>query len=111
MSPALLLAKTKKPEVIIAANDLQMTTASLWLVVIGLVVFFVLRPGLWRRLVLKRVDPRPAALVRIFLGITIFWTVADLLMWGRFLFTDEGLYLTDMARERFGDRLRKVWDP
>jgi len=111
MSPVLLLAKTKKPEVIIAANDLQMTTASLWLVVVGLVVFFVLRPGLWRRLVLKRVDPRPAALIRIFLGITILWTVADLLMWGRFLFTDEGLYLTDMARERFGDRLRKVWDP
>lgn len=111
MSTALLLAKTKKTEVIIAANDLQMSTASLWLVVAGLLIFFVIRPELWRRLVLRRVDPRPAALIRIFLGITVLWTVADLLMWGRFLFTDEGLYLTDMARERFGDRLRKVWDP
>ena len=111
MSPVLLLAKTKKPEVIIAADDLQMTTACLWLAVVALLAFFALRPRLWRRLVLKRVDPRPAALIRIFLGITILWTVADLLIWGRFLFTDEGLYLTDMARERFGDRLRKVWDP
>lgn len=111
MIAALLIAKAKKPEVIVAPEDLQMTTVSLWLAVGAVFVFFALRPGLWQRLFLRRVDPRPAALVRIFFGITLLWTVADLLMWGRFLFTDEGLYLTDMARQRFGDRLRNVWDP
>ena len=107
---SLLLAKAKKPEVVVAAADMQLSTAALWLTVGSLLVFFALRPELWRRLFMSAWIRRPAALVRILFGITVFWTVADLLMWGRFLFTDEGLYLTDMARDRFGDRLKTVWD-
>ena len=60
---------------------------------------------------LERVDPRPAGLFRIAFGIVVLWTLLDLIPLVRFLFTDEGLWLPDMARKHYGGELRRVWDP
>jgi hypothetical protein len=92
-----LLAMFKADEVDVSAHIEQATNLSLW--GIGLVfLFFVVRPELWRRLWFTRVDPRPAALMRIVFGLVVFITFYDLL-WpmnpldfsvAKFLFTDEG---------------------
>lgn len=106
---ALLLAK--KPEVDVSAH-IEVTTQYMWVALALLIAFFVLRPELWRRLWFQRLDPRPAALARIALGITLVWTFLDLLvLQGEWLFTDQGLLLTDMARKNYGGKLRKLWDP
>ncbi|HUG37055.1 MAG TPA: hypothetical protein VML54_08915 [Candidatus Limnocylindrales bacterium] len=65
-------------------------------------MFFLLRPELWARLMLRRVDPRPAALVRIGFGLAVLATFVDYLPWVRLLFTDEGIWLTGTARDLFG---------
>jgi len=83
-----------------------------------LAVFFLLRPELWRRLWFDRVDPRPAALMRISFGLVVFTTFAVLLLptgplqysTARYLFTDDGLWLTDTARQNYGGNLRHLWD-
>ncbi|MCG8591339.1 MAG: hypothetical protein MJE66_18755 [Proteobacteria bacterium] len=81
--------------------------------------FFLTRPELWRRLWFDRVDPRPAALMRIFFGTIVLVNFAGLL-WpsgplehsvARHLFTDEGLWLTELARQNYGGELRTLWDP
>ncbi len=114
----ILFAFFKGDEVDVSAHLDQATTLSLW--GIGLLfAFFALRPELWRRLWFTRVDPRPAALTRIAFGLVVFITFYDLL-WpmnpldhsvARFLFTDEGLWLTDMARKNYGPELRDLYDP
>lgn len=90
------------------------------LAAIGLLVaFFVIRPELWRRLWFQRVDPRPAGLLRIAFGLVVLVTFVDLLgphgplddSVARYLFTDEGLWLTDMARKSYGGKLATLWDP
>ncbi len=79
---------------------------------IGLLVFyFVLRPAHWRRIWFTRVDPRPAALMRIAFGIVVLWSLIDLVPHAGMLFTDEGLWPTALARKRYGGHLRSVWDP
>jgi hypothetical protein len=76
-----------------------------------LAAFFAVRPELWKRLFLQRVDPRPAGLLRVAFGLVVLWTFLDLAPVARFLFTDEGLWLTDMARARYGGVLAYLWDP
>jgi hypothetical protein len=83
------------------------------------IAMFVIRPELWQRLFMRRVDPRPVAMMRITFGFVVFWTFTDLLKphgpledsVARFLFTDEGLWLTDMARNNYGDKVKVMWDP
>ena len=105
------LALAKKPEVDVSAH-LEISTQLLWVALVLLVGFFVLRPELWRRLWFERIDPRGPALTRIALGLTAVWTFADLLaLQGEWLFTDQGLLLTDMARKNYGGKLRTLWDP
>lgn len=65
-------------------------------------VFFLLRPELWARLMLARVDPRPAALIRIGFGLVVLATFLTYAPWVRLLFTDEGIWLSGTARELFG---------
>jgi hypothetical protein len=107
----LLLAffKSKKPPVDVSEH-IHETTLLVWLAFALLVAFFVIRPELWRRMWFKKGDPRPMALVRIFFGISILWTMVDYLAFKTALFTDEGLYMTEMARSKFGGRLRNLWD-
>ncbi|PRP91745.1 hypothetical protein ENSA5_53260 [Enhygromyxa salina] len=110
MSP-LLLALAKKKEVDVSAH-IDIATTYLWVALALLIAFFVLRPELWRRLWFRRIDARGPALARIALGITLIWTFLDLLvLQGEWLFTDQGLLLTDMARKNYGGKLRTLWDP
>ncbi|MEM6291042.1 MAG: hypothetical protein AAGA54_07245 [Myxococcota bacterium] len=110
---------------LLAAKDVDVSAhlpeaTDLTLYGIGLLIlFFVIRPELWTRLWFTRVDPRPGALMRIFFGMVVFITFFDLL-WpmnpldfsvARYLFTDEGLWLTDMARKNYGGPMRELWDP
>ncbi len=114
MSPVLTLlalAPPDKKDIDVSAH-IDVATQSLWLASALIVLFFVLRPELWRRIWFARLDPRPAALARIALGITVMWTFADLLvLQGEWLFTDQGLLLTDQARKNYGGKLRTLWDP
>lgn len=93
-----------------------------WLILIALgllAAFFIVRPELWRRLMFERVDPRPAALMRIAFGAVVMVTFVDLLgphgplddSVARFLFTDDGMWLDDMARKTYGGKLATLWDP
>jgi hypothetical protein len=106
-------------DVVIPEPHLGLAT-NFGLAIIALVgLFFVIRPELWVRLWFDRVDPRPAGLMRIGFGFVVLWTFTDLLAphhgldysVARFLFTDEGIWLTDMARNNYGGDLAKVWDP
>lgn len=95
------------------ATDLAVTTCAC------LVVAVILRPELWRRLWFERIDPRPAALTRIGLGLIVLTTFANFLVPAppledsmvRFLFTNDGLWFTDAARESYGGKLASLWDP
>lgn len=118
MTAVLLAMFGDKPEVDVSAH-LPMVT-NLLLLALGLMVaFFIVRPELWRRIFFQRVDPRPAALMRIFFGAVVLVTFTDLLKphgplddsVARFLFTDEGLWATDMARKNYGGQLKTLWDP
>lgn len=105
-----LLGFFDEPEVDVSAHLAQATTLAL--VAIGLVIaFFVVRPELWKRMLFDRLDPRPAAVMRIALGLVVLWTFVDLTRDARFLFTDEGLWLTKMARKNYGGKLTTLWDP
>ncbi len=105
------LALTKKKEIDVSAH-IDVSTQLLWVAFVLLIAFFVLRPELWRRLWFQRIDARGPALTRIALGITVVWTFLDLLvLQGEWLFTDQGLMLTDMARKNYGGKLRTLWDP
>ena len=108
---ALALAPKAGARVVDVTPDLPSATLALWTGLALIALFFALRPELWRRLWFDHVDPRPAALTRIFFGGVVLWTVLDLLPYARFLFTDEGLWPTDAARKAYGGQLRFVWDP
>lgn len=105
-----LLAPPKAPPVDVSAH-LPTATALLWIGFACALLFFALRPELWRRLWLQRVDPRPAGLFRIAFGAVLLWTLLDLIPLARFLFTDEGLWLPSLARKNFGGELRSLYDP
>jgi hypothetical protein len=76
-----------------------------------LVALAAVRPDLWGRLFLARVDPRPLGLMRIALGVVLLWTFLDFLPEIRLFFTDEGIWLPGMARSQWGGPLRYLWDP
>ncbi len=113
---AVLLAKASDVDISAHAD---LATSLCLTVVAALAVFFVVRPELWKRMVLHRVDPRPAALFRIALGLTVLWTFLDLLApkpplehsVAHFLFTDEGLYSTARSRQLHGGELGRMWSP
>ena len=111
-----LLAEAKDVDVSAHAD----LSTSLILAAIGLLIaFFAIRPELWRRMFFQRVDPRPVGLMRIGFGLVVLITFLDLLKphgplddsVARYLFTDEGLWLTDMARKNYGGHLKTLWDP
>lgn len=110
LAALLLAAPSKAPPVDVSAH-LPLATGLLWLAFACLLAFFAVRPELWRRLWLDRVDPRPAGLFRIVFGIVVLWTLLDLIPLLRFLFTDEGLWLPKLARKHYGGELRRLWDP
>lgn len=107
----LAMFAAKKPETDVSGH-IEPATTALWIGLAAIYAFFLVRPEMWRALFFRRVDARPAALFRIGFGIVVLWTFFDL-WWlcGEFLFTDQGLWLTDMARKKYGASLDKLWDP
>jgi hypothetical protein len=73
--------------------------------------FFVVRPELWSRVWFAEIDPRPLALMRIAFGAVVLWTFLGLAGNARLFWSDEGMWLPDMARAEFGGSLRHLWDP
>jgi hypothetical protein len=74
-------------------------------------LFFALRGELWRRLWFTRINPTPLGLFRIAFGLLVIWATLDLLPFAHLLFSDEGLWLTRLARRSFGGAFRYLWDP
>lgn len=118
MNGARLAMLFEEAEVDVSAHLPQVS----WLILIAiglLIAFFIVRPELWRRMLFQRVDPRPAGLMRIAFGAVVMVTFVDLLgphgpldeSVARFLFTDEGMWLNDMARKTYGGKLATLWDP
>jgi hypothetical protein len=74
-----------------------------WLL-LGCAVFaymiFALQSERWRRFWLTSEDPRPIALFRIVFAFLCICNINDLWEYFDFLFTDEGLFLTDAARSQ-----------
>ncbi|MCA9654557.1 MAG: hypothetical protein H6712_17545 [Myxococcales bacterium] len=64
------------------------------------VIFICYREG-WRRLWLRMEDPRTMGVFRIVFGICALCNVNGLWELFEYLFTDEGLFLTDVARQVF----------
>ncbi len=73
-----------------------------WLL-LGCAVFayliFALQTERWRRFWLTAEDPRPIALFRIVFGFLCICNINDLFEYFEFLFTDEGIFLSDAARQ------------
>ncbi len=115
---ASMLAMFEDKEVDVSPHLELATDLSLWAFAL-VIAMFVIRPELWQRLFMRRVDPRPVAMMRIAFGFVVMWTFTDLLQphgpledsVARFLFTDEGLWLTDMARSNYSDKVKTLWDP
>jgi hypothetical protein len=87
-----------------------------WLMLLGAValcVLLLLQPERWRRWWLQLEDPRSMAVFRIVFGFFVICNVNDLWEYFTFLFTDEGIFTADVARqvhakgqfEGFGDGL------
>jgi hypothetical protein len=64
-------------------------------------MLFLLQSERWRRFWLTTSDPRPLGLFRIVFAFLVICNINDLWEYFDFLFTDEGLFLTDAARAQF----------
>lgn len=102
---------SKSPPIHVTPADLEHATTLLWGFVALVLGYFVVRPEQWKRAFMEEVDPRPAALVRILFGTSVLWAFVTLTPWAELLFTDEGMYLPEMARKRYSPVLAKAWDP
>ena len=73
-----------------------------WLMLLGAVALcalFLLQPERWRRWWLQLEDPRAMGLYRIVFGFFVICNVNDLWEYFTFLFTDEGIFTADVARQ------------
>lgn len=62
-------------------------------------LIFLLQSERWRRWWLTNEDPRPVALFRIVFAFLCICNINDLWEYFTFLFSDEGIFLTDAARQ------------
>lgn len=86
-------------------------TAAIVAIMALVALFFALRVDLWRRLWFRQVDPRPAGILRIAYGLVLLWALLDFVPYARLLFTDEGIFLTKLARSEYGGAFAYLWDP
>lgn len=73
-----------------------------WLLLVGAVAFailMILYRDAWRRWWLTAEDPRALALYRIVFGLCVIANMNDFFEYFTFLFTDEGLFTADVARQ------------
>jgi hypothetical protein len=64
-------------------------------------LMFALQSERWRRFWLTLEDPRPIGLFRIVFAFLCICNINDLWEYFDFLFTDEGIFLSDAARQQF----------
>jgi len=75
-----------------------------WLMLLAfalVVVIFIVHRETWRRIFLRAEDPRSIAAFRIVFGLLTLANINGLWELFHYLFTDEGLFLTDVAQEVF----------
>jgi hypothetical protein len=75
-----------------------------WLMVaafVSIALMFILQSERWRRFWLTNEDPRPIGLFRIVFAFLCICNINDLFEYFVFLFSDEGVFLTDAARQHF----------
>jgi hypothetical protein len=65
----------------------------------GLVLFIIAHREQWRRVLLRMEDPRTLGFFRIFLGLFTVFNVNGLYEHWTYLFTDEGMWTTDIAQQ------------
>jgi hypothetical protein len=73
-----------------------------WVLLVGAiaaVTIFILHSERWRRFFLAADDPRSIGLYRIVFGFFIICNVNDFWEYFEFLFTDEGIFTSDVARQ------------
>jgi hypothetical protein len=68
---------------------------------VALGLIFTLHRETWRRFWLRAEDPRSVGLFRIFFGLVTLFNINGLWELYTYLFTDEGMFLTDIARQVF----------
>ncbi|MCA9635712.1 MAG: hypothetical protein KC420_06735, partial [Myxococcales bacterium] len=64
-------------------------------------VMFIVQSERWRRLWLTMEDPRPIAFFRIVFAFLVICNINDLWEYFEMLFTDEGIFFTDVAQQVF----------
>ena len=102
-----LLAKAEYPK---APLDLQLQIGWLALLLLTLLLVWVwTRAESFRRAIFAREDPRLWATFRIGLGLLTFQNYWNLKMHWRMLWTDEGMFTTEEARERLGRSAMSGW--
>ena len=75
-----------------------------WLMLAGfalLVAIFVIHRETWRRMFLRAEDPRSAAAFRVVFGLMTLANINGLWELFHYLFTDEGLFFSDVAQQVF----------
>jgi hypothetical protein len=73
-----------------------------WLMLLGacaVVALFILNSERWRRFWLQKEDPRSIGLYRIVFGFFVICNMNDFWEYFTFLFTDEGIFTADVARQ------------
>ncbi len=99
-SPGALLALAEDKVPNEAAQALSPQAGWVLLIgVIALVTLFILHGERWRRFWLTAEDPRALALYRIVFGFFVICNVNDFWEYFTFLFTDEGIFTADVARQ------------
>ncbi len=89
-------------DVIVNEQAVRLSPTLGWLLLACAVVVFLLgisQADRWRRLWLRTEDPRALGLFRILFAVFVLLNVGGLWEHFTFLFTDEGLFSTDTARE------------
>ena len=96
----LLLADERIPN----TQALELAPTVGWLMLLGFALFVavcIFHREAWRRLVLRAEDPRSIGLFRIVFALVTIANINGLSDLFIYLFTDEGLFLTDVAQEVF----------
>ncbi|MFO0635249.1 MAG: hypothetical protein U0168_20570 [Nannocystaceae bacterium] len=99
-SLAIALAEEKVPN----EAALPLGPAMGWWLLLGAVcaaVFFIAQADRWKRWWLAKEDPRSMALFRIVFGFFTICNINGLWEYFTFLFTDEGIFTADVARQVF----------
>lgn len=102
LGPPVAAAKAGDPVPNLDALALAPTVGWLMLLCFALLAtIFIFHREVWRRMFLRAEDPRSIAAFRIVFGLVTMANINGLWELFTYLFTDEGMFLTDVARQVF----------